>query len=167
MSFDLIGYIIKIFQEEYKLNRGTDYYADKKDRGAVGLLLAKFKKKNPEKNSEEMCESIRSYFRDVLQIQENFYKNNMSLCLLNSKINEINQQILEMRRLRKQHKFNDDVSKGLKNIEKQHGTEIKKLWQPEKDTKYQRPLMSRLQFLKEYGASRINEYELYKKNMEK
>ena len=50
--------------------------------------------------------------------------------------------------------------------QKEQREKIKKLWQPEKDTKYQRPLMSRLQFLKEYGAARINEYELYKQNME-
>jgi len=164
MSFDLIGYIIKIWQEEFKLNRGLDYFADKKDRGAVGKLLAKFKKKHPDKNSEDMCEELRAYFKEVLQIQDSWIKTNMGLPLINSKINEINQHILQQRKIQKRHKFNDDAGKGLKNIEKQFGTEIKKLWQPEKDKNYKRPVMSRLQFLKEFGAARIGEYENYKQN---
>ena len=94
MSFDFINYIILIWKEEYKKLKGTDYYEDKKDRKATGLLLAKFKKKNKDTDTENMCEIFRRYFREVLQIQNSYYSKNITLTLLNSKIKEINQAIL-------------------------------------------------------------------------
>ena len=75
MAFDLINYIILIWKEEFKLNRELDYTEQPKDRKAVGLLLNKFKKKHPNKDTEDMCEMLRSYFKDVLNIQDKWYKN--------------------------------------------------------------------------------------------
>jgi len=169
LSFDFINYIILIWREEYKkLREGTNYFEDKKDRKAVGLLLAKFKKKNEGTGSEDMCEIFRKYFRDVLQIQDPWYSKNMSLSLLNSKINQLNQHVLELRKVRKQQKGDRETAKDLKKVAKIYEKEIGgvfKLW-PQKNSNYKPPFMTKLQFLREHGASRIGEYDNdYKKRM--
>lgn len=168
MSFDFINYIILIWKEEYKKLKGTDYYESQKDKKAVGMLLAKFKKKNEDTNSEDMCEIFRKYFRDVLQIQDNYYSKNITLTLLNSKINEINQYVLELRKVRKQQKGDRETAEDLKKVGKLYEKEIGgafKLW-PKKDSNYKPLFMTRIQFLREYGSARINEYSDYKKRME-
>ena len=124
MSFDFINYIILIWKEEFKKLKGTDYYEDKKDRKAVGLLLAKFKKKNKDTNSEDMLEIFRTYFRDVLQIPDPWYSKNISLSLLNSKINEINLHVLDLRRVRKQQKNDKETAEDLKRVGKLYEKEI-------------------------------------------
>ncbi len=164
---NIIELIVKIWCEEYKIKKGTDYFAEKKDRKAVGLLLAKFKKKNPNKNTEDMIEMMRSYFKDVLQIMDGWYAINMSLPLLNSKINEINQHVAEIRRVRKQHKFHDNIGENLKKLETSpEAKQIFEKWKP-KSKGYRKPQLTRVQFLREYGAARINEYEDYKKGVKK
>lgn len=167
MSFDFINYIILIWREEYKKLKGTDYYANKKDRKAVGLLLLRFKDKHPKKSSEDMLEILRSYFREVLQIQDSYYSKNITLALLNSKINEINQYVLELRQVRKQQKGDKETAEDLKKVGKLYEKEVGgvfKLW-PKKDSNYKPPFMTRIQFLREFKATRINEYEDYKKKM--
>ena len=167
MSFDFINHIILIWKEEYKKLKGIDYYESVKDKKAAGLLLAKFKKKNPEKNSEEMLEIIRSYFREVLQIQDLWYSKNMSLSLLNSKVNELNQYVLELRNVRKQQKNDKETAKDLKSVEKLYEKEVGGVFKPwsKKDSGYKPPYLSRVQFLREFKAAKHNEYEDYKKRM--
>ena len=167
MSFDFIKYIVLIWKEEYKKLKGIDYYESGKDKKAVGLLLSKFKKKNPEKNSEDMLEIIRSYFREALQIQDNYYSKNMSLTLLNSKVNEIHQYVLELRKVRKQQKDDKETAKDLKSVEKLYEKEIGGVFKPwsKKDSGYKPPYLTRVQFLREFKAARINEYPDYKKRM--
>ena len=167
MSFDFINYIILIWKEEFKKLKGIDYYEDKKDRKAVGLLLAKFKKKNKDTNSEDMLEIFRTYFRDVLQIQDPWYSKNMTLSLLNSKINEIYQHVLDLRRVRKQQKGDRETAEDLKRVGKLYEKEVGgafKPW-PERESNYKPPFMTRLQFLREFGAPRINEFNDYEKKM--
>ena len=168
MSFDFIGFIILIWREEYKKLKGIDYYEDKKDRKATGLLLAKFKKKNADTNSEDMLEIFRTYFRDVLRIPDPWYSKNMTLTLLNSKINEIYQHVLDLRRVRKQQKNDKETAEDLKRVGKLYEKEVGGAFKPwsRKESNYKPPFMTRIQFLKEFKAPRINEYEDYKKRMQ-
>ena len=159
MSFDFINYIILIWKEEFKKLKGIDYYEDKKDRKAVGLLLAKFKKKNKDTNSEDMLEIFRTYFREVLQIQDPWYSKNMTLSLLNSKINEIYQHVLDLRRVRKQQKNDKETAENLKKMEKTYGSELKgtyKFWQPDKSIKIEK-LLSKIEFLRSITAGAFSE----------
>ena len=167
MSFDFIEFIIDIWKEEYKKLKGTDYFESPKDKKAAGLLLTKFKKKNPEKNSEEMLEIIRSYFREVLQIQDLWYSKNMSLSLLNSKVNELNQYVLELRNVRKHQKNDKETAEDLKSVEKLYEKEVGGAFKPwaKKESHYKPPYLSRVQFLREFGAARINEYDEYRLKM--
>ena len=167
MSFDFIGFIILIWREEYRKLKGIDYYEDKKDRKATGLLLAKFKKKNKDTDTENMCEIFRRYFREVLQIQNSYYSKNMTLSLLNSNINQINQYVLELRQVRKQQKGDKETTEVLKKMEKTYGSELEGTFKPwsRKESNYKPPFMTRIQFLKEFKAARINEYPEYKKRM--
>lgn len=155
--------MVKVWCEEFKLARHTDYFASPKDRKAMGLLLTKFKKKNSDINGEDMCEKIRGYFKEALRIQDSWYAKNMTLSVLDSHINKINQYILEYRRVTKQIKEADEIREGLKALE---GVVKEVLWQPKTDEKRKRPYMSRVEFLRQYGSARINEYEDYKNNME-
>ena len=167
MSFDFIGFIILIWREEYRKLKGIDYYEDKKDRKATGLLLAKFKKKNKDTDTENMCSIFRTYFRDVLRIPDPWYSKNISLSLLNSKINEINLHVLDLRRVRKQQKNDKETAEDLKKVGKLYEKEVGgafKPW-PKKESNYKPPFMTKLQFLRERGAPRIGEYDDYKKGM--
>lgn len=169
MGFDFIGYLVKIWREEFKIYKKTDYFDSPKDRKAMGVLLIKFKKKNLNMNSEETCETIRSYFREVLQIQDNYYSKNITLTLLNSKINEINQYVLELRKVRKQQKNDKETAENLKKVGKLYEKEIGGVFKPwpRKESNYKPPFMTRVQFLREFGAPRINEYDEYIKGIKK
>lgn len=65
------------------INRG-------KEREAAGKLLRIYKKKNPEANSEETIQSLRAYFDACVNIGDPWLHDNMSLSIIVSKFNEIN-----------------------------------------------------------------------------
>ena len=168
MTFDFIKYVIDIFREEFAKERdGAIYYDSEKDRGAVGKLLAKFKKRHPKKESEDMCDMLREYFKDALRLQDNWYHSNMSLPLINSKVNEINQQIKELRFVKGQQRKDKKVKDGLENMRKFYGAEIEEIWNPKKkDKDYKNPHLTKVEFLRQVGYARMNEWKIYKNNME-
>ena len=54
----------------------------------------------------------------------------------------------------------------LKNLEKLYGQEIHDIWNPKKkDKDYRNPRISKVQFLRQVGAARMDEWEIYKDNM--
>lgn len=92
---DFIQNIISVFSEEYFLSRETAYEitAPGKERSAAGKILALYKKKYPEAGSEEALEGLRAYFQRALQIKDTWMHNNMTLPIIASKFNEINQTL--------------------------------------------------------------------------
>jgi len=84
---DFIDQIIEQFIESHGnyviVNRG-------KERDAAGKLLSIYKKKNPDADSEETLQSLRLYFNSCINIGDSWLHDNMSLSIIVSKFNEIN-----------------------------------------------------------------------------
>lgn len=94
---DFLDSIIDLFCVEYKNTKQRDYistgtkknkYAGK-DRKAVGLLLAFFKRHYPNENSNQIKNRFEKFFKLVFQIKNHWLSENLTLPILNSKINEI------------------------------------------------------------------------------
>lgn len=86
-SADFIDQIIDCFIQEHGnyeiINKG-------KERKAAGKILSVYKKKHPESKSEETLQSLRSYFKSCVNIQDNWFRDHMSLSIIIDKFNEIN-----------------------------------------------------------------------------
>jgi hypothetical protein len=84
---DFIDKIIQQFVDAHGdyviVNRG-------KEREAAGKLLGIYKKKFPSANSEETLQSLRAYFNACVNIGDRWLHDNMSLSIIISKFNEIN-----------------------------------------------------------------------------
>lgn len=81
--------MLEVFSSLYESSRGIEYIVQGKDRKALGMLINKYKKKNPEKTTEEARTDFENFFASCLSIKDSFYRENMSIPLINSKINEI------------------------------------------------------------------------------
>ena len=86
-SGDFIDQVIDQFIQAHGsyeiLNRG-------KERAAAGKLLNKYKEKYPTVSSSEMLAGLRHYFDQCVNINDSWLKTNMSLPIIISKFNEIN-----------------------------------------------------------------------------
>jgi len=86
-SADFIDQIIALFvciHGEYEIiNRG-------KERAAASKILQIYKKKCPDANSQQILEGMRKYFEICVDIPDTWMQQNMSLPLIASKFNEIN-----------------------------------------------------------------------------
>lgn len=86
-SADFIDNVINEFIKEHGnyeiINAG-------KERTAAAKLLSIYKKKFPDANSEETINSLRVYFNACINISDPWLHDNMSLPLIISKFNEIN-----------------------------------------------------------------------------
>ena len=89
---DFINDIIKEFKKVYEeanelpyaiLNKG-------KERSAAGKLLKEFKNQHPDFSSDQSLQSLSNYFDKVVNINDTWLRTNMSLSMLMSKFNEIN-----------------------------------------------------------------------------
>ncbi|MBK8947181.1 MAG: replication protein [Ignavibacteriae bacterium] len=85
---DYIDKIIDVFAEKYFESRGINYFKIAKDRKAVGGLLKKVDT-NKNLNSEETLKQLKNFFFQCCLIPDQWYRENMSLTLINSKFNEI------------------------------------------------------------------------------
>ena len=101
---DFLTKIIQTFQESYFEVFQNDYsiLSKGKERAAAGKLLALYKKKNPDSGSEETLKSLKSYFTECCSIQDEWLQKNMSLSIIISKFNEINNTIRKSKNGRKQ-----------------------------------------------------------------
>ncbi len=88
---DFIGELIFMFSNLYFQYRNIEYIADGKDRGAAGKLLGKYKSqsKNKGKTKDECLNDFDRFFTECLNIKNTWYYQNMTLSIINSKINEI------------------------------------------------------------------------------
>jgi hypothetical protein len=86
-DMDFIDRIVQQFVDAHGdyviVNRG-------KEREAAGKLLGIYKKKFPSANSEETLQSLRAYFNACVNIGDRWLHDNMSLSIIISKFNEIN-----------------------------------------------------------------------------
>jgi hypothetical protein len=86
-SADFIDQLLSRFVKEHGnyeiLNRG-------KERIAISKILSKYKEKYPAANSEEVLEGLTGYFRQCLNINDDWLKTNMSPSIMVAKFNEIN-----------------------------------------------------------------------------
>lgn len=92
---DFIDQIILQFQNAYREIRAEDYEIMNKgkERSAAAIILALYKKKYPESDSEQTLSGLKSYFLSVCEIKDEWLYRNMSLSIIRSKFNEINQTI--------------------------------------------------------------------------
>lgn len=91
-SSDFIDKIIDVFSEEYFRVNQVEYsiISKGKERAAVGKILSLHKAKNASMTSEQTIESLRLYFKMCISINNDWIRNNMSLPIIVSKFNEIN-----------------------------------------------------------------------------
>lgn len=111
-STNFINNLCDQFYDAYYNSRGVDYLKKHsgKDRSAMGSMLQEFKKKNPGVSSDETLRSFSMFFIAIMQIKDSWYYNNISLPIINSKLNEINQII---RNERKSKRVGDDEIKQI------------------------------------------------------
>ena len=88
---DYIGLIIEDFKEVHYEVFGFEYVVtnEGKERSAVGKMLALYKQKNPLDDSETTRERLKSYFRKVMFIDDDFIRNNISLAFILNQHNRI------------------------------------------------------------------------------
>ena len=92
---NFIESIIDAFTYCYKQNRNTNYIitARGKETKAAANILKAFKELHPDLDSESMLSVITEFFNKALQLNDNFYKDNMSLSFINSQFNQISAKI--------------------------------------------------------------------------
>ncbi|HEY0088896.1 MAG TPA: hypothetical protein VGB37_08635 [Candidatus Lokiarchaeia archaeon] len=94
-SKDFIDEIVDCFSQSYSENFKIDYVITNqgKEKGCAGKILKLYKEKWPESNSEETLKSLKTYFDACCQINDNWLSTNMSLSIIISKFNEINNKL--------------------------------------------------------------------------
>lgn len=93
---DFIEEIIKSFAQKYNEIRGIEYYvANKgKERSAAGKILSIYRGKYPNNSSEDTLKALGIYFNDCIsQTADKWMHDNMSLCLIINKFNELNTKL--------------------------------------------------------------------------
>lgn len=88
---DFINQIIEIFKTEYENQFNMELinpYCGR-NRSAAGNLLRTFKEKHPEYNCKQMLELFQIIFHGIIQVKRKWYRENMSLSLIDSKLNEL------------------------------------------------------------------------------
>ena len=89
---DFIDEIIQLFKISYEQEFLSDYEIVNrgKERAAAGSILKIYKQKYPNSTSLEVKDGLDAYFKMVVKINDKFYRNSMSLSMLNSQFNQIN-----------------------------------------------------------------------------
>jgi hypothetical protein len=79
----VLGEFVKADPSYVIVNKG-------KERESAGKIVALYKKKYPNANSEETLDGLGGYFRLCVNISDDWLRNNMSPSIIISKFNEIN-----------------------------------------------------------------------------
>lgn len=95
MQKDFVDQVIDIFASEYESMNQIQYaqIAKGKERSAAGKILKLHKERHPEMTSDETLRSLQIYFRACVAITDDWLRNNMSLSIIVSKFNEINNKL--------------------------------------------------------------------------
>jgi len=88
---DFIYRLLDAFYTEFEKSRGFKflYPHSAKDRSAMGKLLNMYKKKNPNVDSEKTLQALTWFFREAMDINEQWIRDNMSPGVMLMKINYI------------------------------------------------------------------------------
>jgi len=91
-KYSYIDEIIGLFQSSYYELHGMEYVIMNigKERNMAGKLLRHYKEYNPNKTSEETLNDLKKYFNRCVSINDTWLRQNMSLSIIISKFNEIN-----------------------------------------------------------------------------
>jgi len=92
---DFVNDIIDVFKSAYRVARGADYIITNKgkERSAAGKLISVYKNKHPDHTRQQTVQAFIQFFNDCLQLDDPWLHDNMSLPIINSKINEITNQL--------------------------------------------------------------------------
>jgi len=92
-KYFFIDSLIGIFRDEYLEFHKSEYTitAIGKERKAASTILQAYRKKNKEADSEKTIKELKSYFKSCINISDTWLNQNMSLSIIVSKFNEINQ----------------------------------------------------------------------------
>lgn len=93
--YDFIDRIIEAFSTVYEESNGVPYSIINrgKERAAVAKLLKEFQAKQPGLNTDDTLDWLSRYFKLVVNINDKWMRNNMTLPVLMAKFNEINNTI--------------------------------------------------------------------------
>lgn len=100
---NLVDELISIFSDLYQKQREMPYLKSEKDKKAVGMMLSRYRKSNPEADTDKCKSDMTVFFNQCLNISNKWLYENMTLSIINSKINEIRTI------LRGQHGRTDDL----------------------------------------------------------
>jgi hypothetical protein len=92
---DFVDKVIDVFAIEYESMNQIKYVqiSKGKERSAAGKILKLHKEHHPEMTTEETLKSLQIYFRVCVAINDEWLRNNMSLSIIVSKFNEINNKL--------------------------------------------------------------------------
>lgn len=92
---DFLTKIIRAFQDSYFDVFQNEYVimGIGKERSAASKLVKSYKTKYPDSTSDETIHELRDYFISCCEIQDDWLRKNMSLPIIVSKFNEINNTI--------------------------------------------------------------------------
>jgi hypothetical protein len=92
---DFVSQIIESFQKSYFEIFGSEYVlmAKGKERAAASKILQLYKSKYPDANSEKTICDLAAFFKNCCMIPDDWLQKNMSLPIIVSKFNEINNKL--------------------------------------------------------------------------
>lgn len=94
---NLLEWIIDEWCKSYHLTFGVNYLVVKsrmgKERAAAGALIQLYKDQFPNGTTEDAKERLSHWFPLVMQLDDAFIQNNMTLSIVASKFNEINKML--------------------------------------------------------------------------
>ena len=85
---NFIDELAELFSDNYRNHKGVEYVIQEKDKKAVGMLLAVYKKKNPESNSDKCKSDFNNLFNAACSINDDKFLSQITLSTLNSQINQ-------------------------------------------------------------------------------
>lgn len=91
-KIDFLDIVIEEFKRLYEESNELPYAVINKgkERAATGKLIAQYKIAHPDHNSNETIEGLSLYFDKVVNINDSWLRANMTLPILMSKFNEVN-----------------------------------------------------------------------------
>ena len=84
-------FLDQIIQEFVTVHGDYEIISRGKERAAAGKLLGIYKKKYPKADSEQVLGAMRTYFSQCIVIPDDWLRTNMSLSIIVSQFNKINQ----------------------------------------------------------------------------
>ena len=85
---NFIDELTELFAVNYTAHKGLEYIIQDKDKKAIGMLLAGYKKKNPQSDSEKCKFDFNNLFNAACSISDDKFLSQITLSTLNSQINQ-------------------------------------------------------------------------------